>query len=596
MIDQTLVRPSGSRASRPPAVQLGPEELAAALRALPHGGLDESTRRFEVSPTLRGSLAPIIVAIRWAALAYGMIFVTKSALAGDLGAVLSLGICLFVTSWRSVIPLRLDSPELSRRLVAVTDAMLLGLAVGYAGGPRSSLVFCMVAAVAIAALGWGYVLGAITAIAAFVAMGVGSAIDGNFDRFTTTASLVLAVALALIVLVMGLIRGQLLAAERRRRDLAGRVDALAETNDLLTMLNSVARTLPASLSQREAIENIRDELLRPFQPTVICLVEYDDVNDEWAPKLAEGCVLRPTMTTSELPPPLEAIIGSSRPKLVANLSTHPHSRISPSSGSGLYVSLQTRGRLVGLLGLEHSLVDNYDDRDRRLLGGLADVLALTLDNSRRFSRLRSLGAEEERSRIARDLHDRLGQWLTYISFELEGIIASGSDSSPQLSRLYQDVQRALDELRETLRQLRSGVTASQPLSVVGRELVSRFVERTGIEVTWSVTSPDDHLPVGVENELLRILQESLSNIDKHSDAQHATASWEVEGDTGTLTVRDDGRGFDTTRGVRDSAYGLVGMRERADAIGARLTISSEPGQGTTIVVAAGSAIPASKES
>src|SRR6187401_2795645 len=93
MIDQTLVRPSGPRASRPPAVQLGPEELAAALRALPHGGLDESTRRFEIPPSLRGSLAPIIVAIRWAAVAYGMIFVTKAALGGDLGAVFGLGVC-----------------------------------------------------------------------------------------------------------------------------------------------------------------------------------------------------------------------------------------------------------------------------------------------------------------------------------------------------------------------------------------------------------------------------------------------------------------------------------------------------------------------
>jgi signal transduction histidine kinase len=401
---------------------------------------------------------------------------------------------------------------------------------------------------------------------------------------TTTAAAALAVALGLVVAVMSLIRGQLLAAERRRRDFAGRLDALADTNDLLTMLNSVARTLPASLSQREAIENIRDELLRPFQPSVICLVEWDDVNEEWAPKLAEGCVLRPIMTTAELPPALGAALGANGAQLARDLAARPDRRIAPSSGSGLYVALRARGRLVGLLGLEHALVEHYDERDRRLLGGLADVLALTLDNSRRFGRLRSLGAEEERTRIARDLHDRLGQWLTYISFELEGIIAAGSDASPQLSLLYQDVQRALEELRETLRQLRSGVTPTQPLAEVGRELVNRFVERTGIDVSWSVTNPDDHLPVAVENELLRILQESLSNIDKHSGADHATASWEVERGVGTLTIRDDGRGFDTSRGVRDSAYGLVGMRERADAIGARLTISASPGEGTTIVV------------
>jgi two-component system sensor kinase len=109
-----------------------------------------------------------------------------------------------------------------------------------------------------------------------------------------------------------------------------------------------------------------------------------------------------------------------------------------------------------------------------------------------------------------------------------------------------------------------------------------------VAATFTVVHPEDRLPVPVENELLRILQEALTNVDRHAKADHVDVVWDVRGGSFELVVRDDGRGFETARGVRDSAYGLVGMRERADVIGARLTIDSQPDQGTTVRVAAGS--------
>jgi signal transduction histidine kinase len=237
--------------------------------------------------------------------------------------------------------------------------------------------------------------------------------------------------------------------------------------------------------------------------------------------------------------------------------------------------------------VEHRDRGHYSQRDVRIMEGLADVLALTVDNARSFQRLRTLGAEEERSRIARDLHDRLGQWLSYISFELERIISTTPDGSDELDRLYADVQTAIDELRETLRQLRSGVTADRSLEVVARELVERFNARGETLGTLTVTHPGARLPVRVENELLRVLQESLSNVAKHARADRVEVTWDVVDGSGTLMIADDGRGFDAARGVRDSAYGLVGMRERADVVGARISIESVPGQGTTVTIRAG---------
>ena len=249
--------------------------------------------------------------------------------------------------------------------------------------------------------------------------------------------------------------------------------------------------------------------------------------------------------------------------------------------------LATRDSTIGLLGLEHPELGHFDERDIRVLVGLAEVLALTIDNARWFGRLRSLGAEEERVRLARDLHDRLGQWLTYIGFELERIMATETARADDLDRLYGDVQAALDELRETLRQLRSGVTEDQPFAQVARDVINRFGERSDVDARLVVVHPEHRLAVPVENELLRILQEALNNVAKHARAESVNVRWDVDGGNFELTITDDGRGFETARGVRESAYGLVGMRERADVIGAQLTIDSRPGIGTTVRVATG---------
>jgi signal transduction histidine kinase len=376
----------------------------------------------------------------------------------------------------------------------------------------------------------------------------------------------------------------LIRGEATRRRLEGHIDALAETNDLLTMLNSVARTLPGSLSSRDAIDSAREQIVATFHPTVICLVEYDGVDQSWVPKMAEGCVLSPTSHIDDLPTVLAAVADLDETQVISNLQLASKQGIARGSRSGLYVRLSARGRTVGLLGLEHRLPGHFGSRDALLLDGLADVLALTLDNARSFGRLRSLGGEDERSRIARDLHDRLGQWLTHIGLELERILSGSEDSSVDLTRLYNDVQTALDEHRDNLRQLRSGVSLDRSLAQVGRDLTERFIERTDIDATWNATDPTAALPVPIENELLRILQESLANTERHSRATRVQATWAVSDGAGTLTIDDNGVGFDADRGVRDSAYGLVGMRERADAIGAHLSIESSSQAGTTIVV------------
>ena len=570
-------------------VAVGADEMIAALRTLAHGGIDDNAMHLAFAPNVRSTVSPVVIALRWSAVMYGMIFGAARVFdEGSYTVVVTLAVCLFLTSWRTSIPLRLGSAITIERTVALTDTVIVALAVGYSGGPESPYKYCVMACVAVVSFGWGYGWLASSIGVAVAGMVVGGLASPDLDAIPAPSSIGgIAVPVVVIGLLAAFTRSKLLEAERQRQRLAGHLESLSEANDLLTMLNAVARTLPRSLNQRDALDSARVQLTTTFRANVICLLELDESHEEWVPKLAEGCVLRPTCTTDELPIHLRQAIDTHGPWLVANLKEGSLPPISPGSGSGIYTHLQARGRTVGVLGLEHPVVDHFRPRDKRLLEGVADVLALTLDNAKWFGRLRSLGAEEERSRIARDLHDRLGQWLTYISFELESIISNDDGKFPELAQLYTDVQRALEELRDTLRQLRSGVSEDQSLAVVAREVIERFSERTDLTVDLQITNPTQHLSVPIENEMLRIMQEALTNIDKHAKARHVQIRWVVAAGRGTLTVTDDGRGFDARQGVRDSAYGLVGMRERADVIGGRLTIESNPGEGTTITVVAG---------
>lgn len=581
---------SDPRAARSGDGDLRVDDTFDALRTLRYGGLDDSTRSITLPPPVRATVSPAIAAMRWGAVGYGLVLGAPRAFDGSYLTVVTLAVCLFLTTWRTIIPIRLGSGDWTDWLPAYLDVAVLFLAIGYSGGLESPFIFCGMIAMVVIAFGWGHRAATLALLLGVTSMIVGVAPSGTSlsQQWNDQRDLTILLTICVAVYASASVSTRLSDAERRRTALAGEVESLNQANSLLSLVNTVARTLPTSLTLREALQTSQRQIDETFDSTVTCLLALDENAEEWVPKLAEGCVLRPAYTSAALPEPLAAALASSVPVLRADLSdTDPGDRIVPSSGSGIYVRLQTRKSTVGLLGLEHPDPYHFDQRDTELLTGLAEVLALTIDNARWFGRLRSLGAEEERVRLARDLHDRLGQWLTYIGFELERIQATDPQRSEDLARLHRDVQMALEELRETLRQLRSGVTEDVPLSKIGRELVQSFSQRTGIEATFHASSPDARLPVPVENELLRVMQEALNNVAKHAEATRVDVTWTIDGGNFELLVVDDGRGFEIARGVRDSAYGLVGMRERADVVGALCTIESGLGSGTVVRVVAG---------
>ncbi|MGH1490288.1 MAG: GAF domain-containing sensor histidine kinase [Acidimicrobiales bacterium] len=530
-------------------------------------------RDLHLSPSVSASLNAFLGALRWGAVMIGLVFAANQAATGDKRIVVTVAIAIFLTSWRTMSPLKLgDRSSYTSVAAALTDVALLAAAIGFREGFANPLVGTLFVAVAIAAFGWGLPVGA---MAAFTALVVTTAVYYFGGEIFESPSALAITALAASAILPGVALDRLLESEGRRKLLVDEHDKLTQTNHLLGVLNDLTRTLPSSLDQSDVVQTTRRELIDTFDARRIALLAYED--KAFSTLLQDGFNLPPESTEEELPSLLRSAASSAEPLLIGDVSTR-----SDREGSGLYIRLVVNNMDTGLLAIEHTETFRYDDQDRELLAGMAEVLALTLANARSFNQLRSLAAAEERSKIARDLHDRLGQYLTYIAIELERI--NQDIPSPELKQLREDVQDAVSEFRDTLLELRAAVSAERPLSLVLSEVVERFTTRSEVDVTLETSKVAERLPSRIENELLRIAQEALTNVGKHAAASKVQIRWSVADGRGVLVVQDDGRGFDPALGIRGNAYGLVGMRERAASIGAILTISSEPGQGTTITV------------
>jgi signal transduction histidine kinase len=516
--------------------------------------------------------------VRWIALGIGALLVAATSDPDGAAALATAAVLAVHAVWRSANPLPVATAPTADAGLAVVDAALVGAAVGLSGGADGPYAMSLLVAVGAAALGWGVRCGLLAGGAGVAGAAVAASLLGAGDVLPSLAAVS---GIAAAVAVPATAHASVVRADRDRLRRRSELAELRDATLVLSDLADLARNLPTNLDLDEVQEAIREQLLDRFDADRLVIVTLDE--GRWHPLVAHDDDLPIGCPLDQLPEPLARASVATIPVRVDDLRS-----FGARSGSGLYGRLVVDGSDHGVIGVERSVLRPFTTRDAELFDGVTDVVALALENARTFGLLRSSAAAEERGRIARDLHDRLGQWLTYIGIELERIHDRFEEPDPELVRLQDDVRSAIAELRDALVELRTTVRAERPLAVVLPEVVERFRERTGLST--HLTVPDDptrRLGGVVENELLRIIQETLTNIDKHADAKTVHINWSVDDGRGLLTIEDDGRGFDPDRGIRSTAYGLVGMRERAAAVGAILEIASERGTGTVITVLVG---------
>jgi signal transduction histidine kinase len=224
-----------------------------------------------------------------------------------------------------------------------------------------------------------------------------------------------------------------------------------------------------------------------------------------------------------------------------------------------------------------------------LLLGLAFAAATVL--SRRMElpvrALTDHAVLEERTRLAREIHDTLAQQLTGIVLELEAantLLARGSDRARRSVEVARDLARsALQEARRSVWNLRPAPLAATGVVAAIDQEVEGWQERTGIPVRFKARSvpPRPSLQPAAEVALLRIVQEALTNTARHSAATSVDVSLRASNGDIILTVHDNGVGFDDSN-PRSDCFGLTGMRERAHHAGGTLAVVATPGSGTTV--------------
>ncbi len=204
-----------------------------------------------------------------------------------------------------------------------------------------------------------------------------------------------------------------------------------------------------------------------------------------------------------------------------------------------------------------------------------------LEAERRDSARRALLVQEgERRRIARELHDEVGQTLTGVMLQVEGLSgAIPEDLRGQLDELRETARHGAEEVRRIVRSLRPEALEDLGLQSALAALATAFAEQAGVRVDRRL---EPGPPLSDEHELVvyRIAQEALTNVARHAHASVVELRLEHQDNATVLTVADDGRGL--APGSLPSAHGIRGMRERAMLIGAGLTITSPPAGGTQV--------------
>ena len=259
--------------------------------------------------------------------------------------------------------------------------------------------------------------------------------------------------------------------------------------------------------------------------------------------------------------------------------------------SALYVPLVVQSRCIGVV-VAHDREGadpRFADEDLRVAEVLASRAAIAVDLAERVSRdsvRRVIEAQEqERARLARELHDETGQALTSILLELKAFedVVSGEDSRERTTALRELVVRTLQDVRRLAVELRPAALDDFGLGPALERLVDSVRESTDLTVQLETGLGDERLGKEAETTLYRFVQEGLTNVLKHAGATHVSVSLVRKDGSVSAVVEDDGRGFAVNE-VRQDALGLAGMRERAALLRGRFSIESAPGQGTTLAV------------
>lgn len=528
------------------------------------------------SPDVVARFAPLLVALRWGTLSLA---VALGVTEGSRRHVIFIGIVLALyTLWRTLWPIRYDHTGWPVTTALFVEVALSVTVIELTGFGSSPFLVCLVVATAIVGFAGGIRIVSWLAILAGLAVALPSIFIASY-RPIAGSSFQFAIEVVLVGVVGGFSRLVIDSAGQDRQGFTSHAEHLSEVNDLLLDLHRATAREPTPLDLDGAARWALERLEEMFSPDTAAVVLRDPVTGYWHLVAGKGVRATGSEMSLELPKALATASLGTEPVALESLEQGLNFR----SRWGLYCPLRARDELVGVLAVEWRGSRQVTTAEQRRIGDLARAAALALDNARWLERIHGLGVEQERSRLARELHDHIGQSVVYLGFEIDRLVELNHGRAVQadLIALRSDVRNLVEELRDALVDLRSDVSEDQGVDHVLRSFLERVNRRNRLAVTLTAEA-DARLPLSVEREFWRVAQEAVMNAERHAHASNVSVLWLCNADGALLEVADNGVGMSAGKAAGASSYGLLGMRERADSVGAQLDITSGPDRGTVV--------------
>ena len=392
-------------------------------------------------------------------------------------------------------------------------------------------------------------------------------------------------------------RGQFQGAITFGYDVTGRKnteEALKKAHSELSVLLNVASVVSGSIDLDDILERALEQIL-PFmnatkglihvwqdEAQALHLAAYEGISEQSVnelltvhkEKIEDGLIGR--VFQQEKP--------KSLPNILKELEDAPEDVPAHLFHSYLGVPIKAKGQVCGVFTVLGKSGQQFTKDEIALLTSIADQIGVAVENDRLYQQSRQLAVAEERRRLARELHDAVTQSLYSLTLFAEAgqrSLHSGDleDTDTYLTELGATAQSALREMRLLLHELRPLVLESGGLLEAVQRRLDVVERRVGIKARLMGT-PQLKLSSRVEQELYRIIQETLNNTLRHAAARTVSVTLNQIGKLLVVEIADDGLGFDLETADNQGGIGLESIRERVKGLGGKLQICSRPGDGT----------------
>ena len=371
-------------------------------------------------------------------------------------------------------------------------------------------------------------------------------------------------------------------------------DQLKQRNRELSILNAIAHALNQSVNLDQALETALEKVAAllglstswiwlmhedTHQPYLAAAQNLPPVLRDNPSKMGGWCYCLDTYEKGDL-------TGAANVNVVA--CSRLKGLVEGTDGLQYHASipLYAQEKKVGVLNVGSVEWRELSDEDLRLLNTVGDLMSIAIERARLYEKSIEIGAVDERFRLARELHDTLGQNLVAILMRLETLDAL-LDGKTDRKILSETVRDAIALARDNLEDARRAVLDLRAAPLENRTLIEALEtlgQNIGGAARVRVKSIGEHpLSVRIEASLYRMAQEALNNIAQHADAQKVLIELTSTPQYVQLVVEDDGRGFDPEN-VQKDRYGLIGLNERAHLLGGSFAIESAPNHGTRLEI------------